>query len=418
MSVVLSVAITTTAYAAVETRTYRIDFNNSPDAGPAVNARFVFPLPDGITPVDLPDGATFQDGQLSISGPEIIEPGTSYVIVLNLQGPSEILDQLESQDLIYDWEDDLYVGKGRATQPQTEPLQETTIIEAIKNTGPSLAVGLGGVGIIALGLNAAATSASFAYNMAGFFRYLAFGFFRFKKRKPWGTVYNNHTNAPVPGALVRLYDSQYQKLKETQVTDKQGRFGFLVTPGSYYIKVKRNGFLEAKTETINITNANQGITMNIDLSSGEKEAGRFWRKIAAFLAAISIYILVLGNLISLAMVFLAPSLFNYIILTAYIALDIIEIIFASRTGKPYGTTYIKETHASLDLVVVRIFDTNKSWLLKTKVSNTKGKFSFLVTKGKYYLSATKNGYKQLLSQSFEVSKADVVNLDLNLEKEY
>ncbi len=52
-----------------------------------------------------------------------------------------------------------------------------------------------------------------------------------RRRKPWGVVYDSITKRPVDLAVVRLIDQKTKKLVETGVTDAQGRFSFLATPG-------------------------------------------------------------------------------------------------------------------------------------------------------------------------------------------
>lgn len=59
---------------------------------------------------------------------------------------------------------------------------------------------------------------------------------------PWGTVLNSSNYEPVNLAIVRLFDNSNNKLVETAVTDDNGRFGFFVKPGSYYMTVDKDDF--------------------------------------------------------------------------------------------------------------------------------------------------------------------------------
>lgn len=63
-----------------------------------------------------------------------------------------------------------------------------------------------------------------------------------KKIKPWGIIYNSQTKQPVVLATVRLFSADDKKLLQTIVTDQEGRFNFLVQPGSYYLEVVKEGF--------------------------------------------------------------------------------------------------------------------------------------------------------------------------------
>lgn len=60
--------------------------------------------------------------------------------------------------------------------------------------------------------------------------------------KPWGMVYDAKTGKPVGLAIVRLFNRRYDDLLETQVTDRHGRFGFLVGPETYRLTVDRDQY--------------------------------------------------------------------------------------------------------------------------------------------------------------------------------
>lgn len=82
-----------------------------------------------------------------------------------------------------------------------------------------------------------------------------FGFMRFvKPKKPtgWGLVYEKDSNAPVGSAVVRLFTKQYNKLVSTQVTDKKGRYAFLVGPSEYYVTYEKKGYKSASSGDIHI----------------------------------------------------------------------------------------------------------------------------------------------------------------------
>ncbi len=63
-----------------------------------------------------------------------------------------------------------------------------------------------------------------------------------QKSKPWGMVYDAKTGKPVGLAVVRLFNRRYNDLLETQVTDRHGRFGFLVGPETYRLTVDREQY--------------------------------------------------------------------------------------------------------------------------------------------------------------------------------
>ncbi len=76
------------------------------------------------------------------------------------------------------------------------------------------------------------------------------------KPHDWGVV-RGSDGKPVAQAIVRVFDTQYNKLLETQITDDQGRYSFLVGKNQYYIMVEKAGFQNLTTEPI-IINAPEG----------------------------------------------------------------------------------------------------------------------------------------------------------------
>ena len=64
----------------------------------------------------------------------------------------------------------------------------------------------------------------------------------YRKREKWGQVYNALSKLPVDLAVVRLLDAESNKVVQTKVTDKEGRYAFVVEPGKYKIEVQKANF--------------------------------------------------------------------------------------------------------------------------------------------------------------------------------
>jgi hypothetical protein len=83
-------------------------------------------------------------------------------------------------------------------------------------------------------------------NLILLFIYLVLLVFLFIKyhleAKSFGTVIDQKTNKPIAKATVSIYDKEYNTLRQSQVTDKEGRFHFLVRPGTYYLSVEAPGY--------------------------------------------------------------------------------------------------------------------------------------------------------------------------------
>lgn len=63
-----------------------------------------------------------------------------------------------------------------------------------------------------------------------------------KKPTGWGIVYEEGTKKPLSNAVVRLFTKQYDKLVATAVTDRKGRYAFLVGPSTYFLRSEAKGY--------------------------------------------------------------------------------------------------------------------------------------------------------------------------------
>ncbi|MFA6076436.1 MAG: carboxypeptidase-like regulatory domain-containing protein, partial [Negativicutes bacterium] len=88
---------------------------------------------------------------------------------------------------------------------------------------------------------------------------------RSKKPKSWGIVYENQTKAPVGLTVARIFETEYNKLLETQVTDGRGRYSFLVGNNAYYVTFSKPGFAPKRTETIDLRGRKEGAAVGLDV---------------------------------------------------------------------------------------------------------------------------------------------------------
>jgi len=96
------------------------------------------------------------------------------------------------------------------------------------------------------------------------------------KPKSWGIVYDKASRNPLGSVAARIFDKQYNKLLETQLTDKRGRYGFLVGRNEYYITYEKNGYEKRQTEPIDLKNQpepSSSLAPDTELKPLERELG-------------------------------------------------------------------------------------------------------------------------------------------------
>lgn len=65
---------------------------------------------------------------------------------------------------------------------------------------------------------------------------------RGRKPKSWGIVYDAASRHPISGAIVRIFETKYNKLLETTLTDRRGRYGLLVGPNEYSVTYDKEAY--------------------------------------------------------------------------------------------------------------------------------------------------------------------------------
>ncbi len=308
------------------------------------------------------------------------------------------------------------VGLGAAIRDLLETLRQSEIIQQV---GLPTAVGVG-----AAGAASAAASTPFLWNLLELLRFILLGFMRFKKRKPWGLVFDEVTRQPIAGAIVKILDTEFQKVKETQISDANGRFGFLVPAGSYYLKVSKSGYKDEETSVFAVkdpTKEAPNLELAMSSLSGETDLKKLnWLKtlndLRRLLYLLNPYLLTIGTILSVFMFVVFPTIINYAVLMVYVILDAYKIWLATVTVRPYGRVLDHSNRDPLPLSIVRAFNKSNNWLTATHVSDVQGRFNFLVTPGSYYMTADKDGYRPFKSESLDFRKPGIVNKDIELKR--
>ena len=287
---------------------------------------------------------------------------------------------------------------------------------------------------LAVSAGASVVVMSVAFDFLPFVQYLFTApllFFGRKKRKGFGVIYNAITKEPIGLAIIRLYQlvneqDQKGKLVKSRVTDKGGRFFFLVQPGLYRLAIMKNGFqfpselMKSKKEDVQyidlyhgelvkVTEAGAMLTPNIPIDPSSADQYHepkqiLFRKRLQFIQHLVAF---LGTVASLVFAIIRPS-----VLAAAMVLLQLAIYFAvNRLAKPrkpksWGIVYDEKTGRPVANVVARIFEPKYNKLLETQVTDSKGRYSFLLGPAEYFAVFEKEGYRSTQVNPIDYSKVD------------
>jgi hypothetical protein len=247
-----------------------------------------------------------------------------------------------------------------------------------------------------------------------------------KRSKPWGTVYDSVTKQPIDPAIVTARDESGKVVAES-ITDIDGRYGFLLPDGTYYISVKKTNYefpskkMGGKSfdelysdlyfgEPVTIQ-AGQVLDKNIPMdqkgfdwneaSKKERNAMLFHSKHEKPVAIISDYVYGLGLLISVIVVITRPSMYDISVLVAY---SLVLVFLKFDFKKKPGRITIKDTNQPLSYAIVRVTTTDHMVTLRSGVSDAQGRYYCIVPKGEYLVDIEKKNADGSYSKVYESPK--------------
>jgi hypothetical protein len=68
-----------------------------------------------------------------------------------------------------------------------------------------------------------------------------------------GIIRDSHTKDALKHVVVRIFDTAYNKLIDTAVTDAKGRYASLVGPSQYYVTYDKSGYEKKQSGTIDMS---------------------------------------------------------------------------------------------------------------------------------------------------------------------
>ena len=238
---------------------------------------------------------------------------------------------------------------------------------------------------------------------------LMFAFGLKKRTRPWGVVYDSVTKQPLDPAYVILKDLQGKQIA-TAITDLDGRYGFLVGPGTYIMEANKTNYtfpskkLAGKTRDelydnlyfdnkIEITKEGEVIAKNIPLdpikfdwnefAKRDKNFMKFYSKWDVLMRKSSDMMFPFGFIIAIIAFFVAPYPYNSIILGLYLFLLLLRVL--GIKPKPLGHVVYKSTGMPLSFGIMRVMIPGSEIEVAHKIIDAYGRYYCLVPNGKYYI---------------------------------
>lgn len=235
------------------------------------------------------------------------------------------------------------------------------------------------------------------------------------KRMDKSVVYDSQTGSPLEGVRVELIDKEHNILEAMAVSDKDGKFSLNLSPGKkYIIKTDKENYhqimfsdtedkvglhyennytgeeFEAKdNELLFIKNIPLKLLKTEDIASKIKQGSSLTR----ILITLNVILYFAGLIYSLIVLYIDSSIFNYIIMDLYALTAIIYIIrYVFIDGRTHGS--VIHDLAPVELALVRAVNANSGKLVKTAVSDIKGRYSLALPKGEYIIYAAKHNLRQ------------------------
>ncbi len=258
-----------------------------------------------------------------------------------------------------------------------------------------------------------------------------------KRRLPWGTVYDSITKQPLDPAYVVLSDLNGKEIN-TSITDLDGRYGFLLAPGTYRIVANKTNYIFPSKrlagrqsdelykdlyfgEPIQVDEMGAILTKNIPLdpekfdwnefAKGDKKLMSFYSRRDRIIKKFSDIMFVLGFAVAAIAFMVAPQPYNIGIFVLYIFLFLMRVL--GLKPKASGSVTEKTTGEPLSFAIVRIYSVALGRELMHRIADKFGRYYALVPQGQYYITVERKNadesYTMVYTSPVMEAKRGVIN---------
>ncbi len=257
-----------------------------------------------------------------------------------------------------------------------------------------------------------------------------------REKKGYGVVFNSLSKLPVDLAIVRVRPQDSQRILQTKVTDRLGRYALFLAPGAFAVEVTKQGYthptkyLAGKTEDVAYTDllATPAIALtepariakNIPLDPLEdtKTPAAILRK--TFLRRLQYAFALAGPIVSVIALLITPTLLVLgLTVLQFLAFALFRRLAYKKPPKSWGIVRDEQTGKPVPNAIVRIFETTYNKLLETQITDVRGRYAFLVGQNRYYVVASAPGYAETRTIPLDFTAAEkgaVVAKDVTLKR--
>lgn len=275
---------------------------------------------------------------------------------------------------------------------------------------------------------------SFAYAFTHGARFVFSSFVFWRKRRPWGTVYDSVTKAPVDPAYVQLFDMQGNSVADA-ITDLDGRYGFLVPEGQYEMSVRKvNYTFPAAHQPVSgldvlysnlyfggVTAISDTVTHDIpmdpvkfDWNQYEKmrtKQTKFIHRFDPFIAVLFEVLFFVGAAIMVWQFYNSPDWVTGVLLFVYVVMLLLRLY---RGKSPlYGNLKRKGRPLAHALIAISRQGVN----ITTRVADVEGRYVAIVPPGVYEFSVSERvsetGYEEVFTKKVNAKKG-YINMNVRV----
>lgn len=336
---------------------------------------------------------------VSCPPPQVVEvPSDNGVITIN---NSKVIEILKTQNCLGEEVSATEVTQIIGNFLENEEIFKDTILENTIVQQITQETGVAGFGALLTGLlislSVVLPFITFITVPGAAIRFIGIIFGK-KSRDPWGVVTDALTGKPIPFAICQLYTAGSTYKVNQSVSDLEGRYGFVISPGDYRLEVTQTGYKRFVKE-ITIKPEDDVQLYDIKLSKNSDTYIRisiqekFKSALKDLYKRISSTLFYLGILFSTIAFILTPNLLNIVIFLIYIAILSYNAYKSYKGISKYAAIVDSETSLRIPYAQVKIFDTESNKLIDSIVTNYNGLFDYYGDEGKFAIYVEAKGYK-------------------------